>query len=469
MAYASVGVAAHIAAAAPGGRRYDPTMTPEERAAIGNAIWMCANHGTLIDRDEATYTRPEITAWRVEHEARIKRELELGKGIASAPQSHQDLIALGPNVIALGELTGAQGSAWRLRLDHFVVGDTAALTKLGEDFGTLRPTDRFVLINTEGDGRAISSPLTWRRDNGVVAVELQVAPRFPRIKADDLGTDIKLVDGDLSNEVVSGLDLLPQRLEVVMSMMNGQEWIGGDFGSRVSEYFALYGGTPWFSRMLKLEAIRLAAIPHHDSMLKTDYTHFQCVERVLELDLLAAHPDNERLSIRVKLDVAGVGPWTRDLAVYLSEYPPRPNPLPSASDFGPFDPPLPPTGRAASTDPAAITKSRPKEQETKPGLEMVLKALDGTPAEIQDAVARASVFIRYTVGGSPKTQFSVGEEVLLLCRAISALPQDSALERARVKWLALFGEAPPSGNLRDLMKRLIERALKESEPPNPFD
>jgi hypothetical protein len=468
MAVANVGVAAHISAAAPGGRRYDPTMTSEERASIENAIWLCANHSTLIDRDETTYTRAAITAWRTEHEARIKQELERGKGTATAPQPHQDLIALGPHVIALGELTGTQGSTWRLRLDHFVIGDTAALTKFGEELANLRSMDRFVLVNTEGDGRVISSPLSWRRDNGVVQVELQVVPRFPRIDAHDLGSDTKLVDGDLSNELVSGLDRLPQHLEIVMGMMKGQEWIAGDFGSRVSEYFALYGGTPWFSRMLKLEAIRLAAIPHHDPMFKTEYTHFQCVERVLGLEVLAIQPEKDRLAIRVKLDVAGVGQWMRDLAVYVSEYPPHPIALPSASDFGPFGPPRQLIDHRTQMEPPSEKKPRPKEQETKPGLERVLKAIDGTPAEIKSAVDRASLFIRYTIGGSPKTERSIGEEVLLLFRAISSLTQDEALERARTKWLALFGEASPSGNLRSLMKKLIERALKESEPPNPF-
>ncbi|HKV39719.1 MAG TPA: HNH endonuclease, partial [Blastocatellia bacterium] len=35
----NIGVAAHIAAAAPGGPRYDPQMTQEERKSESNGIW----------------------------------------------------------------------------------------------------------------------------------------------------------------------------------------------------------------------------------------------------------------------------------------------------------------------------------------------------------------------------------------------------------------------------------------------
>ena len=39
----SVGEAAHICAASPGGKRYDVNMTSEERASIDNGIWLCRN------------------------------------------------------------------------------------------------------------------------------------------------------------------------------------------------------------------------------------------------------------------------------------------------------------------------------------------------------------------------------------------------------------------------------------------
>ena len=52
----NIGVAAHIAAAAPGGPRYDDKMTPEERCGIENAVWLCQNCAKLIDNDPPRYT-----------------------------------------------------------------------------------------------------------------------------------------------------------------------------------------------------------------------------------------------------------------------------------------------------------------------------------------------------------------------------------------------------------------------------
>ena len=51
----SIGEAAHICAAAPGGKRYDSDMTPEERSSIDNCIWLCKIHARIIDVDEAKY------------------------------------------------------------------------------------------------------------------------------------------------------------------------------------------------------------------------------------------------------------------------------------------------------------------------------------------------------------------------------------------------------------------------------
>ena len=52
----NIGVAAHITAAAPGGPRYDATLTPEQRSSIENAIWLCQSCAALVDRDPVRFT-----------------------------------------------------------------------------------------------------------------------------------------------------------------------------------------------------------------------------------------------------------------------------------------------------------------------------------------------------------------------------------------------------------------------------
>jgi hypothetical protein len=46
----NTGVAAHISAAAPGGPRYNPSLTSEQRASAENGIWLCQICAKLIDK-----------------------------------------------------------------------------------------------------------------------------------------------------------------------------------------------------------------------------------------------------------------------------------------------------------------------------------------------------------------------------------------------------------------------------------
>ena len=65
-----VGVAAHIKAAAPGGPRYDPQQTPEERRDGSNGIWLCTTHAKQIDDDPAHFTVERLRGWKQEAERR---------------------------------------------------------------------------------------------------------------------------------------------------------------------------------------------------------------------------------------------------------------------------------------------------------------------------------------------------------------------------------------------------------------
>src|SRR5262245_38346428 len=64
--WTNIGEAAHITAAAPGpgAKRYDPTLTPEQRKHPDNGIWLCGNCAKMIDDDETVYTVELLKKWK---------------------------------------------------------------------------------------------------------------------------------------------------------------------------------------------------------------------------------------------------------------------------------------------------------------------------------------------------------------------------------------------------------------------
>jgi formylglycine-generating enzyme required for sulfatase activity len=72
----SIGVAAHITAASPGGPRYDPTMSAEERSSIDNGIWLCQNCAKLVDNDPEHYPVDLLHAWKEQAEQTARDEIE---------------------------------------------------------------------------------------------------------------------------------------------------------------------------------------------------------------------------------------------------------------------------------------------------------------------------------------------------------------------------------------------------------
>jgi hypothetical protein len=67
----SVGKACHIHAASPGGPRYQPSQTEEQRESIENGVWLCETCGTKVDKDSERFPADVLRAWKTlaEHEA----------------------------------------------------------------------------------------------------------------------------------------------------------------------------------------------------------------------------------------------------------------------------------------------------------------------------------------------------------------------------------------------------------------
>ena len=318
--YTSIGEAAHISGASPGGPRYLSTMPPEERSSIDNAIWLCAKHARVIDRDTHTFTVERLQAMKRVHEAAIAREIS---GLPLRTR-HYELIAIGPDAVCTGELLGVDSVAWSVRLGNFVCGDMHSLVSFIGGFNLLAQDEKYILLNELSDGRLLSSPPTLDRAEDGYVLRCPIHPSFPRINAQDLPRDFAVspstndlyaVNGRIAE--VSGVAALPQRIRSCLSLLPGESPMHPRAGARLAEYYSAFQDSPWLAHLLKLEVVRHAAIPYDDPLLKKTYTLLQCVERVHGVAALTDTPSKGWLPLRVDLDVTGVGRWASDIPVLV--------------------------------------------------------------------------------------------------------------------------------------------------------
>jgi hypothetical protein len=87
----TVGVGAHIAAAAPKGPRYDSTMSLKQRTSIDNAIWLCEACGALIDKDEMAFPVEKLHRWKAEHEKMVSTYIRNGGSLLKCNNSQPAL------------------------------------------------------------------------------------------------------------------------------------------------------------------------------------------------------------------------------------------------------------------------------------------------------------------------------------------------------------------------------------------
>jgi hypothetical protein len=306
----NIGVAAHICAAAPGpgARRYDPNLTPEERSSINNGIWLCAACATIIDRDETTYPAARLREMKRRHEE--SRRLDPNRG---SVDDSDDVIAIGPEIVGIGEIIASGTSGLKVRLHHFVIGNGRDLISFAGDFEKVPARDRYVLLNELGYGRTLcNSPEVTKIRSGYEVI-FALNPSEVRKSAESMGASMCRHTG----QMIRGIEVFTQHLESLLGLAIGDNVFHPRSGTRISQFYKDYAGSPWLERFIKMEIARLASIPIPDSLFKTNVTPLICVNCVRKLEIPTTELEGQCLRARLGLELEGTGYWERDIQIFI--------------------------------------------------------------------------------------------------------------------------------------------------------
>ena len=317
----TLGEAAHITAAARGGPRYDERLTEEERRDATNGIWMCRHHARLVDADENNYSADTLRLWKMEVERLAAHELKNGGRASAAGPS--TLVMFGfNNVFEAHWVKGGDGE-WHFDCRSFVRGDERSLIDDVENYATLAALDRFVVVESQGDGRMLAAPPRWERHSGVLRLIIVVAARAPRSDPKSLGWDLALGDdGDLILEngdfaTVSGVKNAIQKLSMLTSIRYGEWFLQPRLGSVCARYYRDHReDLPLLCRLLRLELARLATIPIDE---KEPEPAFDFIWRVDDVRIKSTDLIDGRLPVTITLQWSNREHWSGDVLIGVAE------------------------------------------------------------------------------------------------------------------------------------------------------
>jgi len=314
------GEAAHITAASPGGPRYDPSLSSEERRSFDNGIWMCSYHADLIDKDHENFAAQTLRLWKKQAELRAKRALEnTGKSSTTPPNT---LIAITNKIIFYGIWKSVSDNVWTFIIGDFIEGDISDLKRFSINQSNVRQTDRFIIVESEGDGREMEK-FTWTlsQDNGY-EISCTVLPQAQRISPHQVGGDIALgddfdisfADGDFA--LVEGLDAALQTLRIVLSTPLGAIYYARESGSHLPYFFQKYrNNIQLLGRLIKLDLSRLLTVKVNDDILDqhSRSPELNFVGRVLNVEVLSLEPHKNQIPLRLTLEWGNGEVWKGDI------------------------------------------------------------------------------------------------------------------------------------------------------------
>jgi hypothetical protein len=309
-----VGEACHIQAASPGGPRFDPLMTPEERRSISNGIWLCRQHARLIDADEGNYSAETLHQWKSAAEAGTYKGLsELIKtGIPKA----NTLICLNPQLIFEGIWTGATDDIWRFTVKKFIYGDQKALREF-QVAGKGQRKD-FIIIESQGDGRMIHNEFEWKQLDDNIEFSVRVFPSVIRRNPEHIGSGPAMGEKMLENgrmRMISGKELAIQKIGFLLNTNQGATFMNRGYGSLFNFYYQEHNhNRALLNRLIKVELTRLITIPTNPEQ-PAGQPELNFINRIYEVRIGLG--DKNTVPVWISLEWGDGSSWEGDFIVHV--------------------------------------------------------------------------------------------------------------------------------------------------------
>ncbi|MRI35166.1 HNH endonuclease [Endozoicomonas sp. OPT23] len=316
------GIAAHIYAAAPNGPRFNPEMTRDERRHITNGIWMCRNHGSLIDVDYTEYSAATLIKWKEQAErnaAEILKEPALEGNLKGS-----SLIQIGSKNILYARWKSIHQKKWDFEIVKSEIGNSCTISEYVLSFSSLPESEQYVVSESQGDARKIKDiELTINSENKnilTISVEDKITPTDPRKSGTDMAIgpdgDIFVENGSFAH--VSGIENAKQMISICMSTLKGEIESEKDLGSLATEYYNRNSDDLiLFSRLIKLELIRLSLIPIERNFNKELRPSLPFIKRFLEVSIVSKELIHSRIQASVKLEWGHGEQWEGLIPIFV--------------------------------------------------------------------------------------------------------------------------------------------------------
>lgn len=316
------GIAAHIHAAAPGGPRYNPQMSSDERKHISNGIWMCRAHGNLIDADYTEYSASTLRDWKSQAEKRASDSLKWPTQEAISKDA--TLIQLGNKIIYFAHWNAVHSQEWSFKLVAPFIGNSNLIKNYALEFSSLPEAEQYVVIESQGDARKILDIKIEILSEGryllLISVDKKPTPTNPHdlgmdLRVDDTG-DISILNGDLAT--VKGIDAAKQKISICMSTIKGEMEGAKELGSFATHYYNEYkDDLEMFGKLILLELIRLSLIPIGRANKDDKVASLHFVKRFLNVDIKSTELARSRFKAHIELEWGNGELWSGEIPIFV--------------------------------------------------------------------------------------------------------------------------------------------------------